>query len=158
MRPTILALDLEGTLISNAVSQIPRSGLYEFLEYAQGQFDELVMFTTVDEVRFRRIAALLVSEGKVPDWFAQLAYTTWSGRTKDLTYVSPTLGEALLFDDHVAYVHPGQEPLWVEVPLFDSPYLAEDEGLLVAKRRLEERMVSLALESSPTGRHEDAQS
>ena len=48
MRPTILALDLEGTLISNAVSQIPRSGLYEFLEYAQGQFDELVMFTTVD--------------------------------------------------------------------------------------------------------------
>lgn len=47
---------------------------------------------------------------------------------------------------------------WVEVPLFDSPYLAEDEGLLVAKRRLEERMVSPALESFPTGRHEDAQS
>ena len=30
MRPSILALDLEGTLISNAVSQIPRPGLYNF--------------------------------------------------------------------------------------------------------------------------------
>lgn len=27
MKPTILAMDLEGTLISNAVSQIPRPGL-----------------------------------------------------------------------------------------------------------------------------------
>lgn len=52
MRPTILALDLEGTLISNAVSQIPRPGLYSFLEHVQGQFDQLVMFTTVEEGLF----------------------------------------------------------------------------------------------------------
>lgn len=32
VRPTILALDLEGTLISNAISQIPRPGLKTFLE------------------------------------------------------------------------------------------------------------------------------
>ncbi|WP_142806923.1 NIF family HAD-type phosphatase [Stenotrophomonas maltophilia] len=158
MRPSILALDLEGTLISNAVSQIPRPGLYEFLQYAQGQFDQLVMFTTVDEMRFRRIAALLVSEGKAPDWFVQLAYTTWSGRTKDLTFVSPTLGEALLFDDHAAYVHPGQEVLWVEVPLFGSPYLAEDEGLLIAKRCLEERIEALASGSLPPCRREGMKS
>lgn len=31
MRPTVLALDLEGTLISNAMSQIPRPGLHAFL-------------------------------------------------------------------------------------------------------------------------------
>jgi hypothetical protein len=34
MKPTILALDLEGTLISNAISQIPRPGLHCFLEDA----------------------------------------------------------------------------------------------------------------------------
>ena len=28
----VIALDLEGTLISNAHSQIPRPGLYRFLE------------------------------------------------------------------------------------------------------------------------------
>lgn len=31
MTPTILAMDLEGTLISNVVSQIPRPGLLDFL-------------------------------------------------------------------------------------------------------------------------------
>jgi hypothetical protein len=59
MRPTILAMDLEGTLISNAVSQIPRPGLYQFLESAKCLFDELVIFTTVPEPKFRQIADLL---------------------------------------------------------------------------------------------------
>jgi trehalose-6-phosphatase len=49
MRPTILALDLEGTLISNAISQIPRPGLVRFLNDMQSQFDRLVMFTTVSD-------------------------------------------------------------------------------------------------------------
>lgn len=154
MRPTILALDLEGTLISNAVSQIPRPGLYEFLQYAQEQFEQLVMFTTVDERRFRQIAALLVSEGQAPVWFSELPCTMWNGPTKDLTYVSRTLGEALLLDDHEAYVHPGQELLWVEVPLFGSPYLSDDKGLFVAERRLKERMDVLELGSLPLGWHE----
>ncbi|MCU1082908.1 NIF family HAD-type phosphatase [Stenotrophomonas maltophilia] len=149
MRPSILALDLEGTLISNAVSQIPRPGLYDFLEWAQAQFDRLVMFTTVDEARFRRIAALLASEGRAPAWFSELACTEWSGPTKDLTFVSPKLGDALLFDDHAAYVHPGQESLWVEVPLFGSPYPLYDDGLHVASRRLEKRIEELAIGPQP---------
>lgn len=53
MRPSILALDLEGTLISNAVSQIPRPGLYEFLESAKSLFEGLVIFTTVPESTLR---------------------------------------------------------------------------------------------------------
>jgi len=60
MRPTILALDLEGTLISNAVSQIPRPGLYQFLEVAHELFEHLVIYTTVPEAAFRRISRLLV--------------------------------------------------------------------------------------------------
>lgn len=136
MKPTILALDLEGTLISNAISQIPRPGLHQFLEDVWVQFDKLMMFTTVPEERFRSIAALLVREGSAPAWFAELHYICWSGRTKDLHLASPRLGEALLLDDHQPYVHPGQEHLWVPISLFGSPYPPSDDGLNVALRRL----------------------
>lgn len=39
-KATTLALDLEGTLISNAVSQISRPGLYSFLEYCRNSFPQ----------------------------------------------------------------------------------------------------------------------
>mgnify|MGYP004712337163 CR=1 FL=1 len=55
MRPTILAMDLEGTLISNAVSQIPRPGLYQFLEAVNSKFDRLGIYTTVPEALLRSI-------------------------------------------------------------------------------------------------------
>ncbi|MER2020855.1 MAG: NIF family HAD-type phosphatase [Stenotrophomonas sp.] len=143
MKPTILALDLEGTLISNAVSQIPRPGLCQFLEHVRSQFEELVLFTTVPESRTRTIAELLVREGCAPAWFAELRYINWSGKTKDLACVCPCLGDALLLDDHGAYVHDGQESLWVEIPLFGSPYSSEDDGLQVASARLTERFMEL---------------
>ena len=54
-----IALDVEGTLISNSVSQFPRSGLFTFLEYCHQNFDRLVIFTAVNEVRFRLIARTL---------------------------------------------------------------------------------------------------
>ncbi len=66
-----IALDLEGTLISNAVSQFPRPRLFIFLEYCHQNFvggsgafasaiasrfeTRLVIFTAVNEVRFRSI-------------------------------------------------------------------------------------------------------
>ncbi|WP_072167964.1 NIF family HAD-type phosphatase [Stenotrophomonas maltophilia] len=144
MKPTILALDLEGTLISNAISQIPRPGLHQFLEEVHSCFEQLVVFTTVPEDRFRRIASLLVSEGSVPGWFALLRYIEWSGKTKDLSLVSPLPGKALLLDDHGAYVHPGQEDAWIEIPLFGSPYPGNDEGLKLALVRLRERINAAA--------------
>lgn len=148
MRPTILALDLEGTLISNAVSQIPRPGLYAFLEAVRGQFDELVMFTTVDERLVRRIAELLVSEGQAPAWFSALRYIVWTGPTKDLSYVSPIVGQALLLDDHGPYVHAGQEHLWVKIPLFGSPYPADDDALNEAIAQLGARICDLQVARS----------
>lgn len=140
-RPTILALDLEGTLISNAVSQIARPGLLRFLEEMHSQFDQLVMFTTVPEPLLRRISELLVREGSAPYWFAEIGYTKWSGKTKDLRFVSSRLGDALLMDDHRAYVHPGQEQLWIKVPLFGSPYDESDGGLAVAGRRIRKKLL-----------------
>jgi hypothetical protein len=52
--PRVLALDLEGTLISNAASQIPRPGLYEFLASCQQLFQRIVIFTTVSEAKLYR--------------------------------------------------------------------------------------------------------
>lgn len=140
MKPDILALDLEGTLISNAISQIPRPGLYEFLESMRLQFDRLVMFTTVPETLVRKIGHLLASEGAAPPWFHLLDCIEWSGKTKDLRYVAPVLGRALLLDDHEPYVHPEQSHLWIEVPLFASPYDSGDRGLVIARERIAQRL------------------
>ncbi|WP_329749543.1 NIF family HAD-type phosphatase [Stenotrophomonas maltophilia] len=140
MKPSILALDLEGTLISNAISQIPRPGLCRFLEDVRSHVSQLMMFTTVPEERFRSIADLLVREGSAPPWFASIEYIHWTGSTKDLRLATPKLGAALLLDDHRPYVHPGQEHLWVQIPLFASPYPSEDEGLAIALRLLLDRI------------------
>ncbi|MBK0052670.1 NIF family HAD-type phosphatase [Stenotrophomonas sp. S39] len=140
MQPSILALDLEGTLISNAVSQIPRPGLYPFLVAVRERFERLVIYTTVPEPAFRKIASLLVAEGSAPDWFAHLPYVAWSGATKDLSNISTSLGQALLLDDHQAYVHPGQEEYWIEVELFGAPYKPSDCGLAAALDQIKKRL------------------
>jgi hypothetical protein len=65
-RFAVLALDLEGTPISNAMSQIPRSGLFAFLERCRALFPRVVMFTTVKEERFSQDCDPLVAEGTAP--------------------------------------------------------------------------------------------
>jgi len=130
MNSYVIALDLEGTLISNAMSQIPRPGLAEFLDRCAELFPRIVMFTTVKEERFRKIARLLVEERIAPSWFADMEYITWHGETKDLQFVpgvSPH--QVLLVDDFEKYVHPGQEAQWLEIEHFDHPYSSTDTGL-----------------------------
>jgi hypothetical protein len=138
-------MDLEGTLISNAVSQIARPGLLPFLECMRIEFSQLVIFTSVPEDRARRICRLLVMDGAAPPWFAQLPYINWYGPTKDLRFVTPNARTALLLDDYASYVHPGQVEHWVQIPLFASPYAEDDDGLRVAKLRIEERLAILSL-------------
>lgn len=139
--PTILALDLEGTLISNAVSQIPRPGLSAFLTACRELFPRIVMFTTVREPMFRSIARGLVEEGAVPDWFAAMEYVEWSGPTKDLSIIQAVrLPFVLLVDDHGGYVHPGQESMWVPIPQFCSPYSGMDDELAATLGALKARV------------------
>lgn len=130
MNSYVLALDLEGTLISNAMSQIPRPGLAEFLIRCAELFPRVVMFTTVKEERFRNIARLLVEENVAPTWFADMEYVAWHGETKDLRFV-PGVDphQVLLVDDFEKYVHPGQEAQWLQVEHFDHPYSSADSGL-----------------------------
>ena len=142
-RPTVLALDLEATLISSAVSQFPRPGLRNFLERCRELFGRIVMFTTVPEDRFRRIAQVLVEEGAAPDWFQELEYVTWTGRTKDLSFIPNCCVEhALLVDDLSEYVHPGQQSQWVPADPFEPPFDVNDEGLAKVLTNLQARVSS----------------
>ena len=119
----VLALDLEGTLISNAVSQIPRPGLHMFLLECAARFPRVVMFTTVPEARFRAIARTLADEGAVPAWFADIEYVHWQGPTKDLRFIADAhLGHTVLVDDCRDVIHPAQVEQWVPAPLFRHPY------------------------------------
>ncbi|MFA0562744.1 NIF family HAD-type phosphatase [Vibrio sp. 10N.222.51.C8] len=127
----VIALDLEGTLISNAISQIPRPHLHTFLDGCLQITERVVMLTTVNEHRFREIAELLVSEGSAPAWFSSMEYIHWSGHKKDLSFVPNAETEAIiLVDDVEAYVAEGQDSQWIEIEQFASPYPDSDDKLL----------------------------
>ena len=137
-----IALDLEGTLISNAVSQIPRPYLLVFLEGCKELSDRIVMFTTVSEVRFRQIAHLLVSEGTVPAWFEHVEYINWSGEKKDLTFIPhSTLEATILVDDVEAYIAQGQDQQWLYIEQFANPYSDTDCALLSTLEELTARAI-----------------
>jgi len=139
MKIETIALDLEGTLISNAISQIPRPHLLEFLKGCKCISERVVMFTTVREDKFRQIARLLVSERVAPAWFESIEYVNWSGHAKDLSFIpNCNIESTVLVDDVEAYVATGQETQWFEIAQFASPYPDNDIELLTMLRRLQE--------------------
>ena len=143
MTPTnmVLALDLEATLISSAVSQFPRPLLFEFLEKCRELFPRIVMFTAISDERFRLVARTLVDEGLAPGWFAELECVAWSGATKDLRFILNCSAEdVLLVDDLASYIHPGQESRWVRVEPFEPPFDDGDKGLAKVIEELERRI------------------
>lgn len=89
---------------------IPRPGLCEFLSCRKELFPRVDIFTTVNETKFREIAALLVTEGFAPKWFAAIEYVYWHGNTKNLQFVPEAkIEEILLVDDFEQYIHEEQE-------------------------------------------------
>lgn len=140
-RPIVLALGMEGTLISESMSQIARPGLYAFLSRCRELFPRIVIFTTINEPCFRDMARLLVDEGSAPDWFAAVEYVTWRGRTKDLQFIPHIQWQqALLLDDYVRQVHPGQESHYLQVDFFGFPFDEADTGLATVLGMLEQRL------------------
>lgn len=137
----IIALDLEGTLISNAVSQVPRPGLHRFLDRCKAITDRVVMYTTVREDLFRDIANLLADEGVAPDWFRTIEYVRWEGKTKDLSLIpaNTEIANSVLVDDYKPYVHPGQEEQWIPIKQFGHPYSKDDSELEVVLGQLKAR-------------------
>jgi hypothetical protein len=127
---SVIALDLEGTLISNAISQFPRPGLYQFLEFCHTNFSRIVLFTSVPQNHFRAIAKYLVESENAPLWFESVEYINWHGQYKDLQFISHISPEqVLLLDDQEVYIHPQQKQNWILVKEFESPYTQDDREL-----------------------------
>jgi hypothetical protein len=122
-----LALDLEGVLITNAVSQFPRPGLREFLEGCEKLFGKeyICIFTTVPEDLFRQIANTLVGEKLVPSWFNQIRYVDWVGEHKDLRFVDDDIERVIIVDDYPPYIKQTQKHRLIEIPQYLAPYSHE---------------------------------
>lgn len=136
----VIALDLEGTLISNAVSQFPRPYLYEFLEFLRENFERIVLFTAVSQTRVKDIINNLLESRDIPEWFkTDVDYIIWTGIYKNLNYIpNIKLGEVLLLDDQEAYILPEQKEYWVLVPEFEYPYCDTDNTLKLIIQSLKE--------------------
>jgi len=134
----VIALDLEGTLISDAESQRPRPGLRKFLVACKKMAGRVVMFTAVKEDRFRAVARSLVNRRYVPHWFENMEYISWSGFKKDLRFIPRTNPElAVLVDDYPDFVLSEQVHRWIKIESFQSPYSSYDAELSRALKILE---------------------
>ena len=120
----ILALDLEGVLITNAISQFPRPGLMSFLNECENLFghENICIFTTVNEKRFRDIARRLVSEELAPEWFSEIRYIEWVGEHKDLRFVDDDIDNVIILDDYPPYIKQTQKHRLIQVNQYLDPY------------------------------------
>ena len=132
----VLALDLERTLISDALRAEPRPGLFEFLAFCHRRFERVVLFTCVDTADAREVLEELSRRGFVPpELLARLEYVEWCGEHKDLRFIrAATPEEVLLVDDDPGWVHPDQRGRWVEVAAWDG---GADGELLRTRAALE---------------------
>jgi hypothetical protein len=140
----IIALDLEGTLVSNAMSQIPRPGLCDFLEFCRRHFSKVVLFTAASRGRAETVLKNLVDAGDVPAWvLTEMDYIEWLGPYKDLVYVKFTdANHVLLVDDNEAYIHPDQKDRWIQIEEYASPYPADDKALEKCKGDITRKLES----------------
>lgn len=131
----ILALDLEGTLVSNAMSQFPRPHLSEFMDFCRLHFEKIVLFTAVRKEKAMPIIQILIEEGEIPAFYKTMQYVHWKGKHKDLHFVQKMFPNTLikniyLVDDLKEYIAFEQEQQWFHIPTWTSPYLSEDTELL----------------------------
>jgi hypothetical protein len=118
----VLALDLERTLISDAMTAQPRPGLFDFLTFCHDRFERVALFTCVDPGEAREILDDLSRRGHVPtEWLARLEYVAWSGEYKDLGFVPDSLPEeVLLVDDDPGWIRPDQRDRLVVIAAWDD--------------------------------------
>jgi hypothetical protein len=126
----VLCLDLEGTLVSNAISCFPRPGLKEFAETCRASFARVVMYSTVRSELVRDILKLLEDEGNLPAGFAAaVEIVRAEGGKKDLRLIVDDPATAVLIDDSDVAV-PGQEDRVVRIAEFQPPFDQDDDALV----------------------------
>lgn len=130
LKPTIIALDLEGTLISNAVSQFPRPGLRRFLDFCGDQFNKVFLYTAVRDELVWPIIEIMVEEGTAPEWLRNVELVQWDRNFKDLANIpNASIQECLIVDDNPDYILVSQRTQWIEIEKYESPYPDDDEEL-----------------------------
>ncbi|WP_161967815.1 NIF family HAD-type phosphatase [Fimbriiglobus ruber] len=122
MNVKVLALDLERTLIDDALSGRPRPGLFNFLAFCHERFSRVAMFTTVEEADAREAMTDLDRAGHLPPGLLdRLEFVGWSGEFKDLTFVpGAAINEVVLVDDDAGWVRRDQRDQWVPVAAWDG--------------------------------------
>jgi len=138
MAITVLALDLEATLVDNAFNAEPRTGFEAFLDYCHSHFERVALFTTVEEAGAREVIESLVRGGHCPSELAdRLEYDDWSGEHKNLRFipnVSPE--EAVLVDDDACWICRDQTEQWIPIAPWDG---VPDSELTNVKQQLVDR-------------------
>lgn len=135
----VIALDLEGTLISNGMSQFPRPGLRDFLEALCSLEVEVVVYSTLSTSVIDEVLLNLSNDGAVPCWFPDCRRVPWQGGCKsihDVAVPGRTLA-VMLVDGYEGYVCPGEEDYWIEVPTFSSPYQESSKVLRRVLQKIE---------------------
>ena len=126
MSKKLLCLDLEGTLICNAVSQIPRPQLFWFLEQVN-EICDLKLYTSVSETRVNSIRRLLIDEGVTPSWFQDLEVIHPTGTLKPKSKCGRS--DAFLLDDQEAVIKADEREWWIPIGEFFPPYSDDDRAL-----------------------------
>ncbi|WP_422929162.1 NIF family HAD-type phosphatase [Singulisphaera sp. PoT] len=135
----VLALDLERTLIDDALSALARPGLLAFLEFCRERFGRVAVFSTVEEADAREVLEGLGRRGLVPpDLMDRLEYVDWSGEYNDLGFVpGVAASEVLLIDDDAGWIRPDQRGSWIPIAPWDG---GPDEELPRVRSLLESRL------------------
>ena len=123
----VLALDLERTLIDDALSGRPRPGLREFLTFCHERFARVAVFTTVEQADAEAVMDDLGRAGHLPaGLLARLEYVEWCGEYKDLAFVQHAAPDrVVLVDDDGGWVRPEQRGQWVPIAAWDGGQDAE---------------------------------
>lgn len=133
----ILALDLEGTFVSNIVSLFVRPGFADFAEWSHSRFDRTVIYTTVPVDRARGALERLADLSEIPRWLAESSILQQVGPCKDLQRVASDPSPVLLVDDQADAVCPAQVNQWVPVESWSPPYASDDIHLADVRDRLD---------------------
>lgn len=123
----LLALDLEATLIDDAMNANPRPGLYRFLSFCDDSFPRVSLLTTVDEESARDVLEQLADRREAPSPIVdRIEYINWDGEHKDLLNAKGVaLSDVLFVDDDRGWVHPDQLDQWIQIEAWHGG--ADDE-------------------------------
>lgn len=142
----VIALDLEGTLISHASTMIPRPGLLEFLTFCKDNAERVVFLSFVDEEKGRTILNRMADAGHMPDWVRTAEYFHAQGGrpgAKNLRQLGVEPEQVLLVDDQPQVLPSEQQHRLVRVVEFKEPFSAADSELEQVQKRIMEKQHSI---------------